>query len=174
MSVTVSMYSTAGSSVSHGTGSSTCKQRCGCAATDKQVLPGEGRHSSVVRPGCKISRRNTAVCLRQQEYCTNHPDEISKVAAVQKKVDEVKNIMVENIEKVLERGERIELLVDKTDDLRFQAEKFQKSGRQLRNKMWWANLKMKIIVVLVVLLAAVVIFLLACFAGGNNCVKKNQ
>ena len=28
--------------------------------------------------------------------------------------------MVENIEKVLERGEKIELLVDKTDNLRFQ------------------------------------------------------
>ena len=35
-------------------------------------------------------------------------------------MDEVKNIMVENIEKVLERGEKIELLVDKTDNLRFQ------------------------------------------------------
>ena len=32
----------------------------------------------------------------------------------------MKNIMVENIEKVLERGEKIELLVDKTDNLRFQ------------------------------------------------------
>lgn len=28
--------------------------------------------------------------------------------------------MVQNIEKVLERGERIELLVDKTDSLKFQ------------------------------------------------------
>lgn len=35
-------------------------------------------------------------------------------------VDEVKNIMVDNIERVLERGEKIELLVDKTDNLRFQ------------------------------------------------------
>lgn len=33
----------------------------------------------------------------------------------------MKNIMVDNIEKVLERGERIELLVDKTDNLRTQA-----------------------------------------------------
>ena len=32
-------------------------------------------------------------------------------------VDEVKSIMVDNIEKVLQRGEKIELLVDKTDDL---------------------------------------------------------
>lgn len=36
-------------------------------------------------------------------------------------VDEVKTIMVDNIEKVLERGERLELLVDKTDNLRTQA-----------------------------------------------------
>ena len=43
---------------------------------------------------------------------------LDAVAGVQ--VDEVKNIMVDNIEKVLERGERIELLVDKTDNLRFQ------------------------------------------------------
>lgn len=32
----------------------------------------------------------------------------------------MKNIMVDNIERVLERGEKIELLVDKTDNLRFQ------------------------------------------------------
>lgn len=68
------------------------------------------------------------------EYCEQHPEEISKIASVQKKVDEVKNIMVENIERVLERGEKIELLVDKTDNLRFQACRRgwgQRSGRVL-------------------------------------------
>lgn len=108
---------------------------------------------------------------QHMEYCANHPEELSKVAAVQKKVDEVKNIMVENIEKVLERGERIELLVDKTDNLKFQAEKFQRAGRQLRNKFWWQNCRMKIILASVVILLAVVIFLLVCFSGGNNCTK---
>jgi hypothetical protein len=54
------------------------------------------------------------------DYCEAHPDEVSKVASVQRQVDEVKNIMVDNIERVLERGEKIELLVDKTDNLRFQ------------------------------------------------------
>uniref|UniRef100_A0A7S0RW97 V-SNARE coiled-coil homology domain-containing protein n=1 Tax=Chlamydomonas leiostraca TaxID=1034604 RepID=A0A7S0RW97_9CHLO len=105
------------------------------------------------------------------EYCMAHPEEISKIAAVQKKVNEVKDVMVENIEKVLERGERIELLVDKTDDLRSQAETFQKKGRQLRNKMWWQNCKMKLVIAFAVILLAVVIFLLVCFSGGN-CLKK--
>ena len=35
--------------------------------------------------------------------------------------------MLENIDRVLERGERIELLVDKTDRLNSQAFKFEKS-----------------------------------------------
>jgi vesicle-associated membrane protein 7 len=67
--------------------------------------------------------------------------------------------------RVLERGERIELLVDKTEELRNHAQMFQKQGKALRSNMWWQNMRMKIIVVLVVLLLVVVIFLLACFAG---------
>lgn len=101
------------------------------------------------------------------EYCETHPEELSKVAAVQKKVDEVKNIMVENIEKVLERGEKIELLVDKTDNLRFQADKFHKTGRQLRSRMWWQNFKMKIIIAAIIILIAIIIFCSVCFSGGN-------
>lgn len=101
------------------------------------------------------------------EYCESHPDEVSKVVAVQKKVDEVKGIMVENIERVLERGEKIELLVDKTDNLRFQADKFHKTGRALRTKMWWQNFKVQIIVVIIVILIAVIIFASVCFSGGN-------
>ena len=61
----------------------------------------------------------------------------SRVAAVQAAVDGVKATMVDNIEKVLERGERIEALVDKTDGLRDAAGRFQAAGRQLRQRMWW-------------------------------------
>ncbi|PWA74407.1 Vesicle-associated membrane protein 722 [Artemisia annua] len=40
--------------------------------------------------------------------------EISKLVKVKAQVSEVKGVMMENIEKVLDRGEKIELLVDKT------------------------------------------------------------
>jgi hypothetical protein len=39
---------------------------------------------------------------------------------VQRKVDEVKNIMTDNIESVLSRGEKLDVLVDKTDNLMFE------------------------------------------------------
>lgn len=49
-----------------------------------------------------------------------HPEEISKMSAVKSKVEEVKSIMVQNVEQVLARGEKLDVLVDKTDDLRDQ------------------------------------------------------
>lgn len=110
---------------------------------------------------------------QHMEYVQSHPEEISKVAAVQKQVDEVRNIMVDNIDKVLQRGERLEVLVDRTEALSMNAEAFRNQGRTLRRTMWWNNLKVKILIAFLVLVLAVVIFLLACFAGGNNCTKRS-
>jgi len=95
-------------------------------------------------------------------WCMMNPGQFDKVAEVQRKVDDVKNVMVQNIEQVLARGERIEDLVDKTDQLRFQAETFQKQSRTVRRNLAWQNLKMKLIVVSLVLVVLLVIILIAC------------
>ena len=52
----------------------------------------------------------------------------------------VKNT-AQNIEKVLERGEKIELLVDKTDRLNQQAFRFESSSRSLRRAMYWKKMR---------------------------------
>jgi vesicle-associated membrane protein 72 len=105
------------------------------------------------------------------DYCQEHPEELSKVAGLQKSVEEVKGIMVDNIEQVLLRGENLENLVDKTDNLRFQADKFHKTGVAIRRKMWWQHKKMIGVVILIILILALVIFLSVCFSGGN-CFKN--
>ena len=76
-----------------------------------------------------------------------------------------------NSHQVLARGERIETLVDKTDDLRAQAGRFQRTGAALRRKMWWNNAKMWVLIALLLGALALVIFLSVCFSGGN-CFKK--
>jgi vesicle-associated membrane protein 7 len=74
-------------------------------------------------------------------------------------IDDVKHIMTENIERVLERGERIDLLVDKTDRLGGSARDFRVRSRGLRRQMWWKNAR------IMVLLCVVVIFLIYLFVG---------
>jgi hypothetical protein len=54
------------------------------------------------------------------EYCTQHPEEMDKMAKIKSQVAEVKGIMMENIEQVLDRGGKIEVLVDKSETLRNQ------------------------------------------------------
>ncbi|PNW84188.1 hypothetical protein CHLRE_04g224800v5 [Chlamydomonas reinhardtii] len=104
------------------------------------------------------------------ENATQHPEEFSKVAAVQKKVDEAKAVMVDNIDAVLKRGEKLEQIQEKTEDLMAEADRFRDGAVRVKRKLWWQNCKMKIVVALAVILLAVVIFLLVCFSGGN-CLK---
>ncbi|KAL3717761.1 vesicle-associated membrane protein 721 [Eucalyptus grandis] len=104
------------------------------------------------------------------QYCVDHPEEISKLAKVKAQVSEVKGVMMENIEKVLDRGEKIELLVDKTDNLRSQAQDFRQQGTKMRRKMWLQNMKIKLIVLGIIIALILVIVLSVCH--GFNCGHK--
>ena len=68
---------------------------------------------------------------------------------------------------VLDRGEKIELLVDKTENLQFQADSFQRQGRQLRRKMWIQSLQMKLMVGGAVMSFILIVWVVAC--GGFKC-----
>ncbi|KAG6510167.1 vesicle-associated membrane protein 727-like [Zingiber officinale] len=96
------------------------------------------------------------------QYCINHPEEMSKISKLKTQVTEVKDIMMDNIEKVLDRGEKIELLVDKTQSLQFQADDFQRHGRQLRRRMWLQSLRFKLMVAVIALAVILALWFMAC------------
>ena len=75
------------------------------------------------------------------EYGTTQNGKQDAFGNVQNEIENVRGIMTENIERVLERGERIDLLIDKTDRLGGTAQDFRVSSRGLRRKMWWKNVK---------------------------------
>lgn len=51
-------------------------------------------------------------------------------------------MMVESIDKVLERGERIELLVEKASLLTENTVTFRRQARTLQRALWWKNVKL--------------------------------
>jgi vesicle-associated membrane protein 7 len=53
-------------------------------------------------------------------------------------------------EKVLERGDHIELLVDKTETLNQQAFHFKKKATTLKRNTWWKNQKYMCILILLI------------------------
>ncbi|PPR93740.1 hypothetical protein GOBAR_AA26937 [Gossypium barbadense] len=76
----------------------------------------------------------------------------------------IRTIMVENIEKILERGDRIELLVDKTATMKDGAFHFKKQSKRLRQALWMKNAKLlALLTCLIVLLLYIIIA--ACCGG---------
>uniref|UniRef100_A0A8C3RW30 V-SNARE coiled-coil homology domain-containing protein n=2 Tax=Chelydra serpentina TaxID=8475 RepID=A0A8C3RW30_CHESE len=83
------------------------------------------------------------------------------VSTLQVQVDDVKNVITQNINKVLQREENLSELVDRTDDLQISAQTFQKTTTKISRKMWWKNIKMMIIIGVILLILLLFIILLA-------------
>jgi len=84
------------------------------------------------------------------EHYTLHPD--GAIEAAKQQVDDLKKIMIENVDKILERGEKLSLLAAKTDELVAKSETFKSSANALKNKMFWKNLKMLLLMLTPVLI----------------------
>ncbi|CAN0915708.1 Putative vesicle-associated membrane protein 726 [Linum grandiflorum] len=127
----------------------------------------KGGKASTAKPN-SLKKEFGPKLREQMQYCVDHPEEINKIAKVKAQVSEVKGVMMENIEKVLDRGEKIELLVDKTDNLRLQAQDFKQQGTKIKRKMWYENMKMKLIVFGI--FAALVLLIWLSICHGFKCV----
>jgi vesicle-associated membrane protein 4 len=67
--------------------------------------------------------------------------------------------MRENINKVSQRGERLDSLQDKTDNLAVSAQGFRRGANRVRKQMWWKDMKMRmcIIIGLIILIIIIVV-----------------
>jgi len=103
------------------------------------------------------------------QYNDSPPPDALRTA--QQNLAQVKDIMVQNVEQILSRGERIELLVDKTDTMAGQAWAFRRGARQVRRQQFWRNQKILILSVAVGILFLYIF--IAQFCGfGLHCASK--
>jgi len=54
------------------------------------------------------------------------------------------SILKQNIDRVIERGELLETLSQRSETLSINSQHFKKRIRKLRLKMWWENTKLKL------------------------------
>jgi len=116
---------------------------------------------------------NTELKKLMVDYGTTGKGKQDAIQNVQEEIDGVKGIMSKNIETLLERGERIDLLVDKTDRLGGSAHDFRVRSRGLRRKMWWKNVKLMALLIVVVIFLIYLFVGFGCgFPGWGRCVGK--
>ncbi|KAJ5263347.1 Synaptobrevin [Penicillium angulare] len=80
-----------------------------------------------------------------------------RTAQLQAQIDDTVGVMRENINKVSQRGERLDSLQDKTDNLAVSAQGFRRGANRVRKQMWWKDMKMRVCLVICVIILLVVI-----------------
>ncbi|XP_055981164.1 vesicle-associated membrane protein 3 [Sorex fumeus] len=80
-----------------------------------------------------------------------------RLQQTQNQVDEVVDIMRVNVDKVLERDQKLSELDDRADALQAGASQFETSAAKLKRKYWWKNCKMWAIGIAVLIIIIVII-----------------
>lgn len=104
---------------------------------------------------------------RMDFYSSNK--NIDKLSALKETVEQTKNVLLENIDKVLARGEKVELLVKKTEHMSDQAVSMKKRAIMVKRKMWMQNVRMYAICGCLVLLLIVMIVMSVCSTDFSEC-----
>jgi hypothetical protein len=75
----------------------------------------------------------------------------------QAQVDEVVDIMRVNVDKVLERDQKLSELDDRADALQAGASQFEASAGKLKRKFWWKNMKMMLVMGAVITVVVIIL-----------------
>ena len=68
---------------------------------------------------------------------------VNLIFSLHGQVQEVVGVMKQNIDKILDRDVALNNLVTRADDLQSSATTYNQTTKQLRNKYWWKNAKVR-------------------------------
>lgn len=88
-----------------------------------------------------------------------------KLINVQQQIDSVADTMRQNIDSALERGDRVSILVEKTQDLSAGAQIFNKKTVNLKRRILYRNIKIALAIAFVILVIIAFIVLIICSSG---------
>ncbi|KAF2753561.1 synaptobrevin [Pseudovirgaria hyperparasitica] len=92
----------------------------------------------------------------------------TRTAALQAEIDSTVGIMRDNINKVSERGARLDTLQDKTDNLAVSAQGFRRGANRVRKQMWWKDMKMRMCLIAGIIILLVIIIVPSVVATRKN------
>ncbi|XP_076045344.1 vesicle-associated membrane protein 7-like isoform X2 [Oratosquilla oratoria] len=109
------------------------------------------------------------VLAGQMKFYSESRD-IDNLSRLQGEVSDVKDILVKNIEHLATRGEKLELLINKTETLNTSAVTFKTTSRTLARSLWWKNVRVIVAILVAVGVSIYIIGAMACGLAWQHCV----
>ncbi|VEN58264.1 unnamed protein product [Callosobruchus maculatus] len=99
----------------------------------------------------------------------------SKLEQAQQQVNEVVGIMRVNVEKVLERDQKLSELDSRAEALQEGGKRFEQQAQKLKRKYWWKNIKMMIIMgVIGAVILIIIIVSISNSVGGDESTETTK
>ncbi|EKF98574.1 vesicle-associated membrane protein, putative [Trypanosoma cruzi] len=117
-------------------------------------------------PGTEL--RNGKKLLQQKMDFYNNPQN-DKITALNDDINQVVDVMMDNMDKVLARGDRVDTLHEKSNTLADQAEQFKQRSTQLKRSMCLKNVKLTLMIIGTVGVVILIIVVIACKPNFSNC-----
>merc|ERR1711934_107475 len=97
-------------------------------------------------------------------------DPNARITESRRQVNEVVDVMRDNVSKMMEREEKLSDIDARADNLQQSSIQFASTSRKLKKKMWWENMKMKIVIgcVLAALLLIIIIVIVEETKGSGS------
>ncbi|CDI77921.1 hypothetical protein, conserved [Eimeria acervulina] len=118
-------------------------------AVKQQFLP---QFSEAAKTGIALSLQGSfETTLKTMLDSFNSHQTLDDFRQIRTQIDGIHSVMIDSIgfgfrvssvgctDKILERGERIDLLVDQSEQLNQEAVTFRRQARRLKNALWWRN-----------------------------------
>ncbi|XP_031426290.1 vesicle-associated membrane protein 8-like isoform X2 [Clupea harengus] len=86
---------------------------------------------------------------------------VSECQSLSETLDGVTNIIKRNVAGLLVRGEKVEDLIGKSEDLEAGAQNFKQTSQKVARSYWWKNVKIVVVIIVIVIIIILIIVLLA-------------
>ncbi|KAL0490066.1 vesicle-associated membrane protein 7 [Acrasis kona] len=113
------------------------------------------------------STSNVKKLLRERIDFFNNPQN-DKIANITKKIDDTKDVMIKNMDEILDRGEKLDTLMNTTDDLATGATEFRRGTQQVKTAMIKRYIVLIIVLIVIILAVAAIIALAVGLGVGLN------
>ncbi|KAG4959731.1 hypothetical protein AAZX31_13G145000 [Glycine max] len=112
-------------------------------------------------PAYAMNDEFSRVLNQQMEYYSNDPN-ADRLNRLKGEMTQVRTVMIDNIDKVLERGGRLELLVEKTSAMNSNSIRFKRQSRRYKNNLWWSNVRLTVALVIIFVIVVYIILAFIC------------
>lgn len=107
--------------------------------------------------------------IDRRKYAYYNSSKCDNILKLKQNVNDLKDVVQDDLQKLLDRGQKLDVIVMKSKNMKDVSTQLHKNARTLKSHMWWQNKKMTLIIAVIVIIAIWLVTSFICGFSYSNC-----